>query len=233
MNIYWGDIHNHCGITYGFGSLENALKAAREQLDFCAIIGHAMWPDIPEATTPRLKTLVEYHQNGFKKLRQNWETVRQTVQDAHVPNEFVTFQGYEMHSRKYGDYHLLSPSDKPSRRFPVDAARGGWTYRTLLQGRVTMETGQQPVFRKPIFYGWVVVAVAFVTMAVAIGDIARVWAHANEEGVDFNLVGIPSDHPEAEAATFSPADMRRLFELGRAMAGAPEPWRKEPPSWIQ
>lgn len=26
MNIYWGDLHNHCGITYGFGSLENANK---------------------------------------------------------------------------------------------------------------------------------------------------------------------------------------------------------------
>ena len=26
MNIYWGDLHNHCGITYGLGSLENALE---------------------------------------------------------------------------------------------------------------------------------------------------------------------------------------------------------------
>jgi hypothetical protein len=69
--------------------------------------------------------------------------------------------------------------------------------------------------------------------SVAMGDLARIWAHADEEGIEFNYVGIPPDHPEAEAATFDPADMRRLFELGRAMARAPEPWRKEPPSWIQ
>jgi hypothetical protein len=47
MNIYWGDLHNHCGISYGFGSLENALLAAKGQLDFCAIIGHASWADMP------------------------------------------------------------------------------------------------------------------------------------------------------------------------------------------
>ena len=42
MKIYWGDLHNHCGITYGFGSLENAIQRARGRLDFCAFTGHAM-----------------------------------------------------------------------------------------------------------------------------------------------------------------------------------------------
>ena len=27
MKTYFGDLHNHCGITYGFGSLENARSA--------------------------------------------------------------------------------------------------------------------------------------------------------------------------------------------------------------
>ena len=48
MKILWGDLHNHCGITYGFGKLEYALQAAELQLDFCAITGHAMWPDMYE-----------------------------------------------------------------------------------------------------------------------------------------------------------------------------------------
>ena len=30
MNTYFGDLHNHCGITYGFGSLENAIKRAKK-----------------------------------------------------------------------------------------------------------------------------------------------------------------------------------------------------------
>lgn len=26
MKTYFGDLHDHCGITYGFGSLENAIN---------------------------------------------------------------------------------------------------------------------------------------------------------------------------------------------------------------
>ncbi len=35
------------------------------------------------------------------------------------------------------------------------------------------------------------------------------------------------------AAKFEPAEMRRLFDLGHAIATGPEPWRKEPPSFLQ
>ncbi|MVO98407.1 DUF3604 domain-containing protein [Paenibacillus lutrae] len=111
MNVYWGDLHNHCGISYGFGSLENALAAARGQLDFCAIIGHASWSDMP-ARTNGLEYLVDFHTEGFAKLRRDWEVVRDTVKKFHVPHEFVTFQGYEAHSSRYGDHHFLSPDDE-------------------------------------------------------------------------------------------------------------------------
>ena len=40
QNIYWGDIHNHCNISYGFGSQTNALKRAADHLDFCAVTGY-------------------------------------------------------------------------------------------------------------------------------------------------------------------------------------------------
>jgi predicted acylesterase/phospholipase RssA len=69
--------------------------------------------------------------------------------------------------------------------------------------------------------------------AVAMGDLARIWEKAEEYGIDFNYIGIPSEHAETPTGTFDPPDMRRLFELGRAMALEPEPWRKEPPSWVQ
>lgn len=108
MKLYWGDIHNHCGITYGFGGLENALEAARAQLDFCNVTGHAMWPDIPERTK-EIEFIVDFHNEGFKKLRNNWEYARSTIEKANNPGEFVTFQGYEMHSSKYGDHHVCSP----------------------------------------------------------------------------------------------------------------------------
>jgi hypothetical protein len=111
MSIYWGDLHNHCNITYGYGSLDNALEAARGQLDFCAVIGHAMWPDIPKSRK-EWEYEVNYHLEGFRKLREGWDRVQRTVSEANVDGKFVTFQGYEMHSLKYGDHHFLSPDDK-------------------------------------------------------------------------------------------------------------------------
>lgn len=110
MAIYWGDLHNHCGISYGFGGLENALLAAKGQLDFVAIIGHASWYDIPDRTEG-LEYLVDFHKEGFAKLRGHWEQVRETVRSFNVPGEFVTFQGYEAHSSQYGDHHFVSPDD--------------------------------------------------------------------------------------------------------------------------
>lgn len=110
MDLYWGDLHNHCGISYGYGSLANALAAARTQLDFCAVTGHALWPDIPPRT-PATDYLVDFHEKGFRRLAAGWEGVLKAVAGANVPGEFVTFQSYEMHSRRYGDHHVLSPAD--------------------------------------------------------------------------------------------------------------------------
>jgi hypothetical protein len=109
MNLYWGDVHSHCSISYGFGSLENALVAARGQLDFCSIVGHATWHDMP-ARTRRLEHTLDFHERGFRKLTENWDEVCRIVEAANRPQDFVTFHGYEMHSFKYGDYHYLSTS---------------------------------------------------------------------------------------------------------------------------
>lgn len=65
MNIYWGDLHNHCGMTYGFGSLGNAIKRAKRRLDFCAFTGHAMWPDI-YPKTPETEFIVNFHEAALK-----------------------------------------------------------------------------------------------------------------------------------------------------------------------
>ena len=109
MDIYWGDLHNHCGITYGFGCLENAIERAKSQLDFCAFTGHAMWPDMYEKR-PETEFVVNFHEEGFKKLKDHWTDIRNRVNRAGKEG-LVTFQGYELHSSQYGDYHLLSPAD--------------------------------------------------------------------------------------------------------------------------
>lgn len=69
--------------------------------------------------------------------------------------------------------------------------------------------------------------------AVAMGDLIRIWALAQRDGVDFNYIGIPPEHAETPAGAFDPSEMRRLFDLGRRLALEPEPWHKEPPSFIQ
>ena len=68
--------------------------------------------------------------------------------------------------------------------------------------------------------------------AVAMGDLIRIWALAQRDGVDFNYIGIPPEHAETPAGAFNPTEMRRLFDLGRRLALEPEPWNKEPPSFI-
>lgn len=111
MKLYWGDLHNHCGITYGYGGLENALAAARLQLDFCSITPHAMWPDIPPST-PKSAYLVGYHKDAFAMIARTWESVKAVVEAANMDGEFVTFHSFEMHSSKYGDHHILSPDER-------------------------------------------------------------------------------------------------------------------------
>lgn len=107
--LLWGDIHNHCGITYGFGDLTYALERAKSHLDFVAITGHAMWPDMYEKNEETAFT-VDFHRAGFKKLHEHWEEIRAAVAAANSA-ELVTFQAYEMHSSAYGDHHIVSPDD--------------------------------------------------------------------------------------------------------------------------
>ena len=70
QDLLFGDLHNHCGLSYGHGSLKDALKNAREQLDFCSITGHAHWPDMPEPDE-RIQYIIDFHQVGFAKLKRD------------------------------------------------------------------------------------------------------------------------------------------------------------------
>jgi len=116
--IYWGDIHNHCGISYGYGTLENALANAQKQLDVCAVTGHAMWPDMPD-DRENFGFVIDFHKKGFAKLAADWENTQTEVEQANRPGEFVTFHSYEIHSSAFGDHHVLSP--KPCPILPADS----------------------------------------------------------------------------------------------------------------
>ncbi|MGB0452906.1 MAG: DUF3604 domain-containing protein [Bacteriovoracaceae bacterium] len=105
-NVYYGDLHNHCAVSYAHGPLSAALENAKEQLDFVSITGHADWPDMPEPDE-RIQYIIDFHNQGFKKFRNSWEHYNKTVEKFHKDGEFVAFPGYEIHSCDDGDYTFV------------------------------------------------------------------------------------------------------------------------------
>lgn len=102
----YGDIHNHCNLSYGHGSLKGALENARRQLDFVSVTGHAYWPDMP-VDDPSVAHIVDFHVRGFERLRQVWPGHFETLKSYHEPGKFTVFPGYEMHSCAHGDYTVV------------------------------------------------------------------------------------------------------------------------------
>jgi len=110
-NIYWGDLHSHCAISYGRGTLDRALRAARSHLDFCSITGHAFWPDMPTDRS-QYADVIDYHAHGFAQLARDWPTVVATTEAHHQPGSFVPLLSYEWHSLRYGDHNVYLPDGR-------------------------------------------------------------------------------------------------------------------------
>ncbi len=108
MKLLWGDLHNHCGITYGLGGLDNAFRLARAQLDFASVTPHAFWPDLPERN-PDTAFIIDFHQAGFAKIAANWAAYQAAVEAANKAGEFTSFFSFEMHSARWGDHTFVSP----------------------------------------------------------------------------------------------------------------------------
>jgi hypothetical protein len=101
--VFVGDLHNHCGISYGHGTVEDAYANAALQLDFASVTGHAWWHDMPSGET-RLDGLVRYHREGFERLARMWPHVQDVTDSVHQDGRFVSFLSFEWHSMTYGDY---------------------------------------------------------------------------------------------------------------------------------
>ncbi|MFP4536573.1 MAG: hypothetical protein ACLFNP_12670 [Spirochaetaceae bacterium] len=104
--LFYGDIHNHCNISYAHGNLSDALENARQRLDFCSVTGHAHWTDIPERNE-RTDHIVDFHERGFEKLKSNWRATLETLRVAEEPGSFLTFPGFEVHSSAHGDRAIV------------------------------------------------------------------------------------------------------------------------------
>lgn len=64
-----------------------------------------------------------------------------------------------------------------------------------------------------------------------IGDLFRIYAAAQRDGVDFNLAFIPSTFNAPHKEEFDNAYMRELYDVGHDMALQGFPWLKTPPAF--
>lgn len=101
----YGDIHNHCDLSYGHGHFADALARAALQLDFVSITGHAHWPDMP-VNDASVAHIVAFHVAGFAKLRAGWAGHFEKLRAANT-DRFTVFPGYEIHSNAHGDYTIV------------------------------------------------------------------------------------------------------------------------------
>ena len=106
LKAFVGDIHNHCGISYGHGSDEKAIRFASLQLDFFSVTGHFAWPDMDDADKLIPDEVKAYHREGFRRLRDNWASFQKHMEEAGTEC-LIPFLSYEYHSFLYGDYTVL------------------------------------------------------------------------------------------------------------------------------
>ncbi|MFZ1753030.1 MAG: hypothetical protein WBO46_11105 [Caldilineaceae bacterium] len=108
--LFWGDLHSHCSISYGYGSLERAFALSSQQLDFVSVVGHATWHDMP-TDRGQYAYIIDYHSEGFRRLAQAWPDVQRLTAAANDPGRFVALLAYEWHSRAYGDHNIYYLDD--------------------------------------------------------------------------------------------------------------------------
>ncbi len=115
----YGDIHNHCDLSYGHGRFEDALARAALQLDFVSITGHAHWPDMP-VDDARVAHIVAFHVEGFARLKARWPGHFAALAAA-CGERFVVFPGYEIHSAAFGDYTIVYRDVEPAPMILADS----------------------------------------------------------------------------------------------------------------
>ena len=76
-------------------------------------------------------------------------------------------------------------------------------------------------------------AISILTKAQTSGDLYRIYAITQRDGIDFNYVDIPTDYEPISKKSFDQAEMNRLFDFGFEMAKSGDKWNKVPPGLEQ
>jgi hypothetical protein len=71
-------------------------------------------------------------------------------------------------------------------------------------------------------------ALSIVTKAGTGGDLYRIYAITQRDGIDFNYIDIPTDYKPVSKKPFDQAEMIQLFNLGFEMGKSGNKWQKLP-----
>ena len=72
-------------------------------------------------------------------------------------------------------------------------------------------------------------AISSLIQTQGIGDLYKIYAEANRDGIDFNLAYIPKSFNVPHQEEFDTNYMRHLFQTGYDLAIGGYPWEKMPP----
>lgn len=106
--LWWADLHNHNGVSYGEGSLERSYQIAEDTLDAYAFTVHGHWPDPPAND----QVMARYHAEALEKANVAFPGLVTEANRRNRPGKFAAFIAYEWHSTATGDYVVLFPGDR-------------------------------------------------------------------------------------------------------------------------
>jgi predicted patatin/cPLA2 family phospholipase len=99
------------------------------------------------------------------------------------------------------------------------------TLYVLRNGKITPEYSTV----KPKLASIVGKSISSLIKTQGIGDLYRMYANAQRDGIAFRAIWIPESFTQKEPKPFDPAYMRALFDLGYQMGRGGIPWESQPP----
>ena len=118
MNLYFGEIHTHTGLSDGRGEPADAVAVGKAHLDFCALADHAQFPDLSDFDDWEWGR--ERHagwREAVPGVKARWHEVQALMRDNYEPGQFVTFLAQEWSSNRWGDHNIYYLRDDEPLRF--------------------------------------------------------------------------------------------------------------------
>ncbi len=118
MNLYFGEIHTHTGLSDGRGEPADAVAVGKAHLDFCALADHAQFPDLSDFDEWEWgRARHAGWREGVPGVKARWHEVQALMRDYYEPGQFVTFLAQEWSSNRWGDHNIYYLRDDEPLRF--------------------------------------------------------------------------------------------------------------------